>query len=256
MPDFLNKLITDAEKRITAGYYNIPQTKSKQPISLAGRIKKTTHNAIIAEIKPISPARGPLRPTLDPVETALQLQKGGAMALSVLTEPDNFGGSLTNLSRIRDHVELPLLMKDIIIDHKQIEAARDAGADCVLLIQAILSRTDQNQAELIKAAHSLDLEVLLEVHDEEELKQAADSDADIIGINNRNLTNLQVDLNTTNRLLEKIGKIDKMIITESGFENAEDIRKLKQSNVDGFLIGSSIMLAGNIESKVREFVLA
>ena len=256
MDDFLTKLIPDAERRIAAGYYNVqPTDERKRTTSLAAKIKNAPRNAIIAEIKPISPARGPLRPRLDPIDTALQLQRGGAIGLSILTEPDNFGGSLTSLSRIRLHVKLPLLMKDIIIHERQIEAAKNSGADCILLIQSILSRTNnQTPTNLIKTAHDLQLEVLLEVHNSEELGLASISEADILGINNRNLTNLEVDLNTTIELV-RTKKVNKVIITESGLERAEDLQKLK-SHVDGFLIGSSIMLADDTESKVREFVLA
>jgi indole-3-glycerol phosphate synthase len=147
-------------------------------------------------------------------------------------------------------------MKDIIIHERQIEAAKNSGADCILLIQSILSIKNQMSTNLIKTAHDLGLEVLLEVHDDEELRLASSSEADIVGINNRNLANLEVNLDTTIKLLEKTKKVDKVIITESGLENAEDIQKLRESHIDGFLIGSSIMLADDIESKVREFVLA
>jgi len=257
MTDFLSKLIKDAETRILTGYYDTEQIKRQQTTSLAREIKAAPHNAIIAEIKPISPARGPIRPTLDPVDTALRLQNGGAIGLSILTEPDNFGGSLTNLSSVRSRVKLPLLMKDIVINDKQIIAAKNSGADCILLIQTVLSRKGIPPADPIKTAHDLQLEVLLEIHNNQELGQALGSDAEIIGINNRNLTDLQIDLKTTTKLLETIKKPEgKVIITESGLETVEDIRKLKKAPVDGFLIGSSIMLANDIESKVREFVLA
>jgi len=253
MIDFISKLITDAEKRISAGYYDIDKVEHN-PISLAQKIKTATHNAIIAEIKPISPTRGPLRPQLDPVATALKLQSGGATGLSILTEPDNFGGSLNNLTSIRPHVKIPLLMKDIIIGNEQVLAGKNAGADCILLIQTVLSRRGINATDLIRKAHDSHLEVLLEIHDNEELKAALTSTADVVGINNRNLTNLIIDLNTTPKLLHS--KIEgKVIITESGLETIDDIRKMG-SHVDGFLIGSSIMLAEDIESKVREFVLA
>jgi len=253
MTDFISKLITDAEKRISAGYYDIDKVEHK-PISLAKKIKTATNNAIIAEIKPISPTRGPLRPQLDPVATALKLQSGGATGLSILTEPDNFGGSLHSLTSIRRHVRMPLLMKDIIIDDRQIIAGMNAGADCILLIQTVLSRRGIRATDLIAKAHDSQLEVLLEIHDNEELEYAITSNTDMVGINNRNLTNLAIDLNTTQKLLHS--KIeDKVIITESGLETVEDIRKMRK-HVDGFLIGSSIMLAEDIESKVREFVLA
>ena len=144
-----------------------------------------------------------------------------------------------------------------MIHNKQIIAANNSGADCILLIQTVLSRKGIQSADLIKAAHDLQLEVMLEVHNSQEFEQASASDADIIGINNRDLTDLQINLKTTPRLFETSKKPEgKVIITESGLETIEDIRQLKEVPIDGFLIGSSIMLANDIESKVREFVLA
>lgn len=258
MPDLLDKLINDATVRVKAGYYNITDTVEHHPTSLKRAIRSAQSNAIIAEIKPISPARGPLRPRMDPAETAAKLSRGGAVALSVLTEPDNFGGSLESLRRIRLTVDLPLLMKDIIIDRAQIEAGRKLGADCVLLIESVLSRYAAASAkDLIRTAHENQLEILLEAHNQAELDKALESEADIVGVNNRNLATLETDLSTTTRLLEKATqRAGKVLISESGFETANDIRKVKPATVDGFLIGSSIMLSPDLETKVREFVLA
>ena len=258
MPDFLTKLIDDAQKRVRGGYYNVREETKRQPLSLKHAIKSAKKNAIIAEIKPISPARGPLRPMIDPVEAAHRLEKGGAIALSVLTEPDNFGGSLENLRRVGAAVRIPVLMKDVMIDPVQIEAGRKTGADCILLIESAFSNHRVASLEaMIDDAHKCQLEVLLEVHNEEELGRALKSQADIVGINNRNLATLEIDLQTTTRLVGKITqRAGKLVVSESGLESAEDIRKLKSATVDGFLIGSSIMLSQDWESKVREFVVA
>ena len=258
MPDVLGKLVEDAISRVNAGYYDVRESVNNDPVSLKRVIQSAQNNAIIAEIKPISPARGPLRPGIDPVEAAVKLAKGGAVALSVLTEPDNFGGSVEFLRRIRATVNLPLLMKDIIVHKAQIEAGRKFGADCILLIESVFQKYSIAPADdLIREAHRNQLEVLLEVHNEDELGKALRSEADIIGINNRNLATLETDLHTTTRLLGTINqRADKILISESGFETADYIRKMKGANVDGFLIGSSIMLSQDLESKVREFVLA
>lgn len=183
---------------------------------------------------------------------------GGAVALSVLTEPNNFGGSMKNLRQVREHVRLPLLMKDIIIHEKQVEAGRKAGADSILLIESAFSKYPiASLSRMIRCAHDSRLEVFLEVHDEVELERALNSEADLVGVNNRNLSTLEIDLETTVRLMNKAGRgTDKVMISESGFESAEDIRKVKPTRVDGFLIGSSIMLSEDLERKVREFVLA
>ncbi len=258
MPDLLKKLIDDATRRVDAGYYDIREDVKHIPLSLKRVIQYAENNAIIAEIKPISPALGPLRPGIDPVEAAVKLAKGGAVALSVLTEPDNFGGNIEFMRRIRAKVNLPLLMKDIIVHRAQIQAGKKTGADCVLLIESVFSKHSIDSLDhLVKEAHGNQLEVLLEVHTEDELGKAMESEADIIGINNRNLTTLETDLDTTTRLLGKIGqRAGKVLISESGFETASDIQKVKPAIVDGFLIGSSIMLSQDLESKVREFVLA
>jgi indole-3-glycerol phosphate synthase len=256
--DFLSKLIADAKRRIDSGYYDVRESAKHEPVSLRVAIKAAAHNAVIAEIKPISPARGPLRTEIDPLDTAARLTKGGAIALSILTEPDNFGGSLENLRRIRAHTRLPLLMKDIIIDEKQIEAARKVGADCVLLIESAFSRYNVGSLNnLLNVVHQNGLEALLEVHNQDELNRALKSGADILGVNNRNLATLEIDLGTTTRLTAGIAdRSGKTIISESGLETADDVRRLKPTKVDGFLIGSSIMQSQDPETKVREFVFA
>jgi indole-3-glycerol phosphate synthase len=258
MPDFLAKLIEDARTRVRNGYYDVRQETSHNPISLKRAIRTAERNAIIAEIKPVSPVRGPLRPEADPVKAASRMVNGGAVALSVLTEPNNFGGSMDNLRKVRQYVQLPLLMKDIIVHEKQIQAARKSGADSVLLIEAIFSRYPiSSLARMIRSAHESHLETLVEVHSEEELDRAMNSEADLLGLNNRDLTTLETNLDTTVRLMARAeGRTGKVLISESGYESAEDIRRVKSSRVDGFLIGSSIMLAEDFESKVREFVLA
>ncbi len=257
MPDILSKLIKDAEARVEAGYYTVNQAVQHTPISLKRVIRSAKGNAIIAEIKPVSPSLGPLRPSIDPIEVALKLANGGASALSVLTEPDNFGGNIDFLRQIRTKVRLPLLMKDIITDKVQIQAGRKLGADCILLIESVFPDRSDIMNDLIEDAHQNELEVLVEVHNQDELDSAMKCKADIIGINNRNLRTLETNLDTTTRLLQKMGsRAGKVLISESGFETANDIRRMKPAALDGFLIGSSIMLSEDLESKVREFVLA
>ena len=258
MTDFLAKLVEDARTRVRNGYYDVRQESPHNPISLTRALRTAERNPIIAEIKPVSPARGPLRPEIDPVRAATRIVNGGAIALSVLTEPNNFGGSLENLRKVRAQVHLPLLMKDIVVHERQIEAAEKTGADSVLLIEAIFSKYPiSSLARMIRSAHESHLEVVVEVHCEDELDRAMNTDADILGLNNRDLTTLETNLDTTIRLMEKArGRTEKVLISESGFESAEDIRRIKPSKVNGYLIGSSIMLAEDFESKVREFVLA
>ena len=183
---------------------------------------------------------------------------GGAIALSVLTEPDNFGGSLENLRKVRSYVTLPLLMNDIVIHEKQVEAAKKTGADSILLIEPIFSKHPiSSLARMIRFAHESQMEVLLEVHHEDEFERALNSEADMVGLNNRDYSTLETNLKTTIKLMARArGRTEKVLISEGGFESAEDIRRVKPARVDGFLIGSSIMLADDVERKVREFVLA
>ena len=257
MTDFLDKLIADAEKRVTRGYYDVNVKADHKHLSLLRAIKSSKHNAIIAEIKPRSPTRGPLRAEFDPKEAAIQLARGGAAGISVLTEPENFGGTIENLVQIRPVVDIPLLMKDVVIHEKQIDAARNSGADCILLMLSALIRKRIQPTDLIIKAHSVQLEVIIEAHDAQELEQASETNSEIIGINNRNLKDLEIDLNTTTSLLDSVPQLQgKTIISESGLESIEDIRRLKRKHVDGFLIGSSIMLATDLAGKVREFVYA
>jgi len=247
----------DAERRVKEGYYRVAEQVEHTPVSLAEAVRTSARNAVIAEIKPMSPSRGNLRPSVDPVEAALKLKSGGAVALSVLTEPDNFGGNLENLRHIRPYVGIPLLMKDIVIDAVQIHAAKATGADSVLLIDAVLSRCGRSTNSMISLAHDLGLEALVEVHDENEMRRALHSPADLIGVNNRNLATLEIDLETTKRLMTLVTQRNgRPFITESGIESVEDIRRLRKVEVDGFLVGSSIMVAPDLESKVREFVYA
>jgi len=258
MPDILAKLIEDARKRVREGYYEVKTAPKHEPLSLKRAIKSAERNAIIAEVKPASPARGPLRAELDPVKAGTEMVRGGAIAISVLTEPDNFSGSLESLRKVREHVSLPLLMKDVVVHEKQVEAAKRTGADCVLLIEPVFSKYPiSSLARMIRYAHDLGLEVLLEVHREDEFRRALNSEADLVGLNNRNLTTLETNLETTTQLIAKAERqVDKVFVSESGFESAEDVRRVKPSGVDAFLIGSSIMLARDMERKVREFVLA
>ena len=180
------------------------------------------------------------------------------MGISVLTEPKHFNGSLTTLVQARKAVKLPILMKDIVIVADQIEAAAQLGADAVLLIEALFDRgcCEMNVDKTVAFAHSRGLEVVLETHSEKEFQTAIETDADLIGINNRNLSTLKIDLNTTKEILEKHKNHGKIVISESGIKTASDLQFLRGCGASAFLIGSAIMLTENVEEKVKEFVEA
>ncbi len=186
------------------------------------------------------------------------MAKGGAVALSVLTEPKQFDGSLDALAQARKAVKLPILMKDIILSPLQIQAASKLGANAVLLIKTLFDRGYSGKTidEMINGAHMMGLEVLLETHTLAEFVSALKTDADLIGINNRNLETLKVDLNATKTILQAIRTKDKVVVSESGINTMADLIFLRESGASAFLIGSAIMKSDNIEEKVREFVNA
>lgn len=258
MPDFLDKLAQDAKQTVESGYYeDTPQVQTVD-ISLKTAILKSAQAPVITEIKSASPSRGPIRTNLDVGEIAKAMARGGAVGISVLTEPKNFQGAVRSLVETRQVVHLPLLMKDIVISTKQLEAAAKTGANMVLLIQALFDRGYyKNSVEMaITEAHSMGLEVLLEIHNMKEFRYAICTNADLIGINNRDLGTLKVDLNTTKSILEQGVPNGKVVVSESGINSAADIRFLYECGANGFLVGSAVMLAKDVEAKVRELVSA
>jgi indole-3-glycerol phosphate synthase len=255
MPDFLDVLVRDAEATVAEGYYEDTAEFASEPTSLKNAILKNPRVPIIAEVKGASPSAGVIRQGFDAEKVALAMARGGAAGISVLTEPKHFNGSLSNLTKVRETVKLPLLMKDILLNPLQLDAAERSGANVVLLIQAIFDKNygALGVSEMIEEAHSRGLEVLLEVHDEHEFQRALKSDADLVGINNRNLATLTVDLNVTKRVLESARFNGRVVVSESGVNTAADIRFLRECGAKAFLIGSAIMGAEDVEAKVREF---
>ncbi|MGM0501685.1 MAG: indole-3-glycerol phosphate synthase TrpC [Bacillota bacterium] len=207
--------------------------------------------SLIAEIKKASPSKGVIRDEFKPLEIAEEYQEAGADALSVLTDEEFFQGQLAYLNQVRGKVELPLLRKDFIIDPYQIYQARAYGADAVLLIAAILSEAEL--AEYMTLAQELELDVLLEVHNRRELETALNLDAEIIGINNRDLKVFEVDLATTLGLKRLIPD-DKVVISESGIKDRSDIELLKEHKIDGVLIGEALMRSPDIGKKVKALI--
>ena len=198
----------------------------------------TRHPAIIAEIKKASPSAGIIADDFQPAEIATRYEAAGAAALSVLTDPQFFQGSLDDLKRAREATRLPVLRKDFTLDRYHLVEAASSGADAVLLIVAAL--TSEELRELLEAARDLELEPLVEVHDEQELDRALEAGADFVGVNNRDLKTLEVSLDTSLRLAERIPS-HVPAISESGIRAPEDIHRLTQAGYRGFLIGESLM---------------
>jgi indole-3-glycerol phosphate synthase len=197
---------------------------------------------VIAEVKKASPSKGVLRAHFVPAEIAQSYEAGGASCLSVLTDVQFFQGSADYLQQARAACSLPVLRKDFMIDEYQIYEARCWGADAVLLIVAAL--TDQQLLDLEACAHSLGMDVLVEVHDEQELDRALKLNTRLLGINNRNLRTFEVSLQNTLNLLPKIGE-DKLVVTESGIMNSSDVQLMREHNVNAFLVGEAFMRADN-----------
>jgi len=206
---------------------------------------------LIAEIKKASPSKGLIRPDFRPVEIARQYESAGAAAISVLTDSKFFQGSLDILRNVSQTTSLPCLRKDFVLERYQLLEAREAGAAAVLLIVAVLK--DREIALLLKEARSLGLGVLLEVHSEAELARALATEAEIIGVNNRDLKNFQVRIETTFELRAKIPE-DRLVVSESGITGREDVLRLQREGVDAILVGESLMRKTEPGEGVRELL--
>lgn len=215
----------------------------KEAIARPGQIN------LIAEIKKASPSKGIIRQKFDAMQLAATYVKSGAAALSVLTEDKFFLGKISHIKQISEYFRVPLLEKDFIIDDVQIYEAFYLGASAILLIVAILD--DKRLKSFIEIASRLDMDCLVEVHDEQELDRALKGGAEIIGINNRNLHTFEVDFDICRRLIPKIPK-DKIIVAESGIKTHDEIKLLQELGANAVLIGETFLRSSDIPKKVKE----
>jgi indole-3-glycerol phosphate synthase len=204
--------------------------------------------SVVAEFKRRSPSAGEIRAGATPAEIARDYDEAGAAALSILTDEPHFGGSLIDLREARASCELPVLQKDFTVDSYQLYEAAAAGADAILLIVAALEEDDL--AALLQEAGELDLDALVEVHDEKELETALEVEADVLGINNRDLDDFSVDIERTYDLLSDV-PAGKTVVSESGFSTREQLDQLERVGVDAVLIGEALMRAADIEAATR-----
>ena len=249
----LDEIIRRTEKRVARLPAAFPEPARYDHASLAGAIRsrnKTT--AVIAEIKCASPSRGVIRRNVDMQMMGRALAGAGCVAISVLTEPHWFGGSIRDIAQVKEAVAVPVLRKDFIIDTRQVEETRALGADAVLLIAAVLQ---ERLPEFVDASFDAGLEPLVEVHNEAEVKHALATRAAIVGINNRNLTTFAIDRSSTRTLSGGIRSSGRLVVSESGMRSADDVRELKPY-CDAFLIGSAIMSDEHPQKKLGEFVCA
>ena len=214
-------------------------------------ISRKGHINLIAEIKKSSPSKGVIRPSFEPIKIALTYQAAGASALSVLTDERFFDGKLEYLHLVKERVTIPVLRKEFIIDEYQVYESAVNGADAILLIAHILTQEELNR--YFSIAKELGMDILVEVHNEEELDKALASPASIIGINNRDLTSFNMDIATTQKLIRLIPE-NKVIVAESGIKSYEQVMFLKSLGVNAVLIGEIFMRTKNIGEKVRQLM--
>jgi indole-3-glycerol phosphate synthase len=258
MADFLDTLTLDAKRTIAGDYYAIRIQCEHKPLSLRKSILGFNMVPVIAEIKLASPTLGIIREDRDAEALASSMEGGGAVGISVLTEPKRFMGSLSAFIKVRKTVNLPLLMKDIFLSRIQIDAASAIGADAILLIKALFDRgyCECDISDMIEYAHSKEIEVLLETHSQDEFSSTLDSEADLVGINNRDLRTLNVDIDTTRKILQRINPEEKVVVSESGIKTPSEIRYLHTAGAQAFLVGSALMTSDDVRGKVRELVTA
>jgi len=258
-PDILVKILKRKREEIADRSSKVSVAELKSRIETASPVRgfvdaiestiKQGESAVIAEIKKASPSKGIIRRDFDPVAIAKSYAKGGATCLSILTDVDFFKGADEYLQQAREACDLPVIRKDFIINPYQVYEARAINADCILLIVAAL--TDDQLMDLSDLAGYLGLDVLVEVHDEEELKRALKLNNRLIGINNRNLRTFEVSLQTTIDLLPLIPG-DRIVVTESAIHTPDDVALMRQHNVNAFLVGEAFMRETDPGAKLLE----
>lgn len=252
----LNEIISATRKRVEQSKREIPidslPARSTKFRSLAKAIKESEKVPVIAEIKPKSPSAGVLMDDLDVAGLAKECESGGAIGISVLTEPNYFGGSLKSLVEAKNSIGLPVLRKDFIVDEYQVHESVAHGADSILLIVSCLG--DELQ-DFLALADGVGLEALVECHSNEEIENALEAGARIIGINNRDLKTMEVDLSRTEELAPRVPD-DVTIVSESGIRSPDDVRRVLEAGADAVLVGAALMRSENVKQKVQLLVNA
>ncbi len=245
------KEVAENKKHIPIDVLKERCKESPKTRNLSEAIKRNNRIKIIAEVKKASPSAGVIREDFNYVNIAMEYEASGASAISVLTDKEFFMGELKYLTQIKETIHLPVLRKDFIVDSYQIYESRAAGADSILLIARLL--TKEQIDTFLSLAHSLGMECLVEIHDNNELKKTLETGAEIIGINNRDLDTFETNLDTTLQLCPLIPK-EKIIVSESGIKTRADVLKLEEAGVDAILIGETLMRSNDIHLKIKELL--
>ena len=256
MSEFLARVVAGTVDAVGARRALVPDAVLEE--GLVSRAERPFHDALarpgmslISELKRASPSRGPIQPDADAAEVVSAYERAGASACSILTEPEYFGGSLADLEAARAATRLPLLRKDFIVDRYQLLEARAAGADAALLIVAAMGVPELRH--LIEEADRIGLDALVEVHDEREVGAALEAGARIVGINNRNLKTLDVDIETAHRLRRGL-PAEVVAVAESGITTRHDVERLEEAGVDAILVGETLMRAGDPAATVAKLL--
>ena len=254
----LSRIIEAKRQRLERTKMRVPEAVVKHfasrapvPPSFQDSLRSSMSVRIIAEVKKASPSRGILSPTFSVGNLIESYTTGGAAAISVVTEEDFFRGNLGWVAEIRERSPLPVLRKDFVFDAYQIYETRTAKASAILLIVAMLR--PEELRHFISLSKEVGLDALVEVHDEDELREALDAGAEIIGVNNRNLKTFEVDIQTSHRLAKQMPE-DRIFVVESGIRNRADIEGLLEAGADAFLIGETLIVAKSPSATLRSFL--
>ena len=259
MTDVLERIAAYKREDVAARKAALPQDAIEARAALASaprgfraaldnHVEETGRPALIAEIKKASPSKGLIRPDFDPPALAKAYERGGATCLSVLTDGPSFQGDDAYLAAARDTVALPCLRKDFLVDPWQVPESRALGADCILIILAMID--DTLAAELLSEAERFGMDALIETHDEAEMARACKLGGDLVGINNRSLRTFEVDLETTERLA-MLSPVRALLVAESGIFTPEDVQQVSDAHAQAILVGESLMRQDDVEAATR-----
>lgn len=256
MSSFLDTVISARTAALEAAYGGLTAADRERLVAAAphprdfiGEIEHRSDVAVIAEVKKASPSAGPIAPECEASKQALHYQDGGAACISVLCEPEFFGGSFTDLSDVSDAVDIPVLAKDFVVDPVQLYVARSHGADAILLMVSILG---EQLCEYLDLASTLGLTALVEVHDEPELEIALAARASLIGVNSRNLRTLKVDPALVAPVIARAKAAGALVVAESGVKSRADVRTASANGADAVLVGETLMRADFPEDVLEE----